>query len=107
MITNLDSLIDLERYAEDKKFQNKFIKIKKANKERLAKIILDAVRVEVGCNSIFDVQIKKLHEYKRQLLNVMHIIYQYLSLVEDKKELTVAKTYIFAGKAAPGYLALR
>ncbi len=102
-ITNLNELIELENYAEDKKFQKRFLEIKKANKERLAKIIFDTARVEVDTHSLFDVQIKRLHEYKRQLLNVMHIIYQYLNLVEDQKELTVPKTYIFAGKAAPGY----
>lgn len=103
-ITDLNKLIELEKYAEDKKFQKRFLEIKRVNKERLAAIILDTARVEVDCNSLFDVQIKRLHEYKRQFLNVMHIIYQYLRLVEDRTDLIVPKTYIFAGKAAPGYV---
>lgn len=102
-ITDLDRLRRLEECADDETFQRKFLKIKKANKERLAKVILDTARVEVDPNSLFDTQIKRLHEYKRQLLNVLYIIHQYLSLIEDQKELTVPKTYIFAGKAAPGY----
>jgi len=102
-ITNLSDLTALENYAEDEKFQKRFLEIKKKNKERLAEIIFTATRVEVDHNTLFDVQIKRLHEYKRQLLNVMHIIYQYLRLVEDREELTVPKTYLFAGKAAPGY----
>lgn len=102
-VTDLDRLRQLEKYADDETFQRKFLKIKKANKERLAKVILDTARVEVDPNSLFDTQIKRLHEYKRQLLNVLYIIHQYLSLIENQKELTVPKTYIFAGKAAPGY----
>ncbi len=102
-ITNLDKFKELENYSDDVEFQNEFLKIKKANKERLAKVILDTTRVVVDPDSLFDIQIKRIHEYKRQLLNVMHIIHQYLSLVEDKKELIVPKTYVFAGKAAPGY----
>ena len=53
--------------------------------------------------SLFDVQVKRIHEYKRQLLNVMHIIHEYLSIVEDHKDPVVSRTYLFAGKAAPGY----
>lgn len=102
-ITDLYKFKELEKFAEDKAFQEEFLDIKKNNKVRLAKTILDTTRYEVDADSIFDIQIKRLHEYKRQFLNVMHIIHQYLSLVEDKKELLVPKTYIFAGKAAPGY----
>ncbi|MBW2317155.1 MAG: glycogen/starch/alpha-glucan phosphorylase [Deltaproteobacteria bacterium] len=102
-ITDLDKLKQLERYAADEAFQNKFRKIKKDNKEQLAKVIFDTTRTEVDTNSMFDIQIKRLHEYKRQLLNVFFIIHQYLSLVEDQRKLTVPKTYVFAGKAAPGY----
>jgi starch phosphorylase len=102
-VTDLDRLVQLEEYADDKTFQKQFLKVKRANKKRLAKVILDTARVEVDLNTLFDIQIKRLHEYKRQLLNVLHIIHQYLSLVEDQKDLTVPKTYIFAGKAAPGY----
>ncbi len=103
-ITDLNILRKLERYTEDRAFQKKFLAIKRANKERLAKAILDTIRVEVDPDSLFDIQIKRLHEYKRQLLNVLHIIHQYLGLVEEQRDLTVPKTYIFAGKSAPGYL---
>jgi starch phosphorylase len=102
-VTDLDRLVQLEEYADDKTFQKQFLKVKRANKRRLAEVILDTARVEVDLNTLFDVQIKRLHEYKRQLLNVLHIIHQYLSLVEDQEDLIVPKTYIFAGKAAPGY----
>jgi starch phosphorylase len=64
-------------------------------------------RIAVNPESLFDVQIKRIHEYKRQLLNIMHIIHQYFSIVEDGKDLSVPRTYIFAGKAAPGYWAAK
>ncbi|MCK4790837.1 MAG: glycogen/starch/alpha-glucan phosphorylase, partial [Desulfobacteraceae bacterium] len=102
-ITDLDRVRQLEEYADDEAFKKQFLEIKQANKERLAKIILDTARVEVNPDTLFDTQIKRLHEYKRQLLNVMYIIHQYMSLIEDQKQLTAPKTYIFAGKAAPGY----
>ena len=102
-ITDFDRVRQLEEYADDETFQKKFLEIKRANKERLAKVILDTARVEVDPDTLFDTQIKRLHEYKRQLLNVMYIIHQYMSLIEDQKQLTVPKTYIFSGKAAPGY----
>ncbi len=106
-ITDLYALRDLEAHADDKAFQQAFQKTKTLNKEKLAKIILDTTRVKVDPDSLFDVQVKRIHEYKRQLLNVMHIIHQYLCVIEDQKEITVSKTYIFAGKAAPGYLAAK
>ena len=102
-ITDLERLRQLEEYAEDTTFQNRFLKIKRGNKERLSKVILDTTRVTVDPDTLFDAQIKRIHEYKRQLLNILHVIHQYLTLVEDEKELAVPKTYIFAGKAAPGY----
>jgi starch phosphorylase len=102
-ITDFHRVRQLEEYADDETFQKKFLEIKRANKERLEKVILDTARVEVDPDTLFDTQIKRLHEYKRQLLNVMYIIHQYISLIEDQKQLTVPKTYIFAGKAAPGY----
>jgi starch phosphorylase len=102
-VTDLDRLVQLEEYADDKTFQKQFLKVKRANKRRLAEVIFDTARVEVNLNTLFDIQIKRLHEYKRQLLNVFHIIHQYLSLVENQTQLTVPKTYVFAGKAAPGY----
>ena len=78
-------------------------RVKRSNKERLAGIIRDVLRLNVDPDSLFDIQVKRIHAYKRQLLNVMHIIDEYLSLIEDGRQPAVPRTYIFAGKAAPGY----
>ncbi len=102
-ITDLDRLRALESRASDEGFQAAFGKVKRANKQRLAKVIQETTRVHVAPDSLFDVQVKRIHAYKRQLLNVMHIIHEYLSLVEDGRTPIVPRTYIFAGKAAPGY----
>jgi len=101
--TDLDQLRKLECWADDAAFQSEFRKVKQWNKERLAKVIRETSRVKVDPASLFDVQAKRIHAYKRQLLNVMHIIQEYLSLVEDGRRPAVPRTYIFAGKAAPGY----
>jgi starch phosphorylase len=106
-ITDLDRLHSLEEYAEDEDFQRKFRCVKMRNKERLAKIIKEATGVTVNPNSLFDVQVKRIHEYKRQLLNVMNIIHQYLRVIEDDQHVPVPRTYVFAGKAAPGYWAAK
>jgi starch phosphorylase len=106
-ITDLDKLSALEPFADDQGFQQTFMQIKHANKERLARVIETTTEVTVDPASLFDIQVKRIHEYKRQLLNVMHIIHEYLCLVEDGVEPTVPRTYIFAGKAAPGYWAAK
>lgn len=102
-ITDLDQLKGLEAYADDSSFQDEFLAVKKHNKEKLTNVIKHLCRATVNTDTLFDVQIKRIHEYKRQLLNVMHIIHQYLTIVEDNKDLATQRTYIFAGKAAPGY----
>jgi starch phosphorylase len=102
-ITDLDKLKDLESFADDRVFQEDFLSVKRNNKEKLSQVIEQQCRVTVNPDTLFDVQIKRIHEYKRQLLNVMHIIHQYLCIVEDNKDLSTARTYVFAGKAAPGY----
>ena len=102
-LTDLYGLRDLESHAANAGFQAEFHKVKRSNKEKLARIIRDTARLKVDPDSLFDVQVKRIHAYKRQLLNVMHIIDEYLSLVEDGRQPTVPRTYIFAGKAAPGY----
>jgi starch phosphorylase len=102
-ITDLDQLRALEASAEDAGFQAEFRRIRRSNKEKLAKVIRDTSRVHVNPDSLFDIQAKRIHAYKRQLLNVLHIVHQYLALTEDGKEPAVPRTYIFAGKAAPGY----
>ena len=81
--------------------------MKRQNKLKLAGIIQDLTGVVVDPDSMFDVQIKRIHEYKRQLLNVMRIIRDYLGIVEHGEMPAAARTYIFAGKAAPGYWAAK
>ncbi|MEM7252637.1 MAG: glycogen/starch/alpha-glucan phosphorylase [Pseudomonadota bacterium] len=102
-VTDLDRIKGLEAFADQTDFQSSFLSVKRENKERLAKMIFDTTRVRVDPSSLFDCQAKRMHEYKRQLLNVMHIIHQYIELVEDGVVPASPRTYIFAGKAAPGY----
>jgi starch phosphorylase len=102
-ITNLDRLRDLEPLAHDPEFQNQFRAVKQFNKKRLAKWIRRTTGESVNTESLFDVHVKRIHEYKRQLLNVLHIIYEYLRLTEDGVIPAQARTWLFAGKAAPGY----
>src|SRR5579883_3244818 len=102
-ITDLDKLRALEPYADDAGFQSHFRDVKRSNKERLARLIEETTRINVDPTSLFDVQIKRIHEYKRQLLNVLHVIHRYFEIVEDGKTLAQPRTFIFAGKAAPGY----
>ena len=106
-ITDLERLKDLESSANDGAFQQEFRSIKRANKERLARVIAGTTSVAVDPDSLFDVHVKRIHEYKRQLLNVMRIIHEYLCLVEDGVQPVVPRTYVFAGKAAPGYWAAK
>jgi glycogen phosphorylase len=106
-ITDLERLHEIEPCARDSAFQEMFMQIKRANKERLARFIAQSLQVSVDPASLFDVQVKRIHEYKRQLLNVMHIMHEYLSIVEDHKDPGVPRTYLFAGKAAPGYWAAK
>lgn len=102
-ITDPVALEVLVNYAEDPIFQNKLAQIKKKNKEHLAEYIRKCAKVTVDPNSIFDVHVKRIHAYKRQLLNVLHIMAQYNQLRENPDLEMVPRTYIFAGKAAPGY----
>ncbi|HJQ23698.1 MAG TPA: glycogen/starch/alpha-glucan phosphorylase [Blastocatellia bacterium] len=106
-ITDLDTLRALEPWADDAGFQEEFRRIKRANKERLARVIRDANEIDVDPATLFDVQVKRIHEYKRQLLNVLHIIHDYVQATEEGKLPAVARTYVFAGKAAPGYWAAK
>ena len=81
--------------------------IKRRNKEKLAREVFNTTAVGIDPHSMFDVHVKRIHEYKRQLLNVMRVIHEYLSVVEDGAEPQMLRTYIFAGKAAPGYWAAK
>jgi starch phosphorylase len=102
-ITNLDALRGLESYAADATFQSQFLDIKHANKVRLARLIQDTLRLSVDPQSLFDVHVKRIHAYKRQLLKVLHIVHDYLELIDGGTPPAIPRTYIFAGKAAPGY----
>ncbi|HUR37416.1 MAG TPA: glycogen/starch/alpha-glucan phosphorylase [Terriglobales bacterium] len=106
-ITNLDRLREIESHATEREFQMEFLSIKQRNKQRLTDLIRNSAGILVDSTSLFDVQIKRIHEYKRQLLAVMRIIHDYLRIVEDGQDLLVARTCIFAGKAAPGYWAAK
>jgi len=106
-IVDLEQVHEIEKYAADPSFQQEFMQIKRSNKEKLAREIFNTTAVTVDPGSMFDVHVKRIHEYKRQLLNVMRIIHEYLSMVEDGAEPLTARTYIFAGKAAPGYWAAK
>lgn len=102
-ITDLSKISGLKIYAEDKKAQQEFMNIKYQNKVRLANYILEHNGVEVDPRSIFDVQVKRLHEYKRQLLNILHIMYLYNGLKENPDKEFYPRTFIFGAKAAAGY----
>ncbi|MFL6930258.1 MAG: glycogen/starch/alpha-glucan phosphorylase [Xanthobacteraceae bacterium] len=101
--TDLDQLRRLEPLVEDAAFRRRFREVKRANKERLADIIQKENGLTVDVDSIFDVQVKRLHEYKRQHLAVLHVVSQYLRMKADPSYDPVPRTFIFAGKAAPGY----
>lgn len=102
-ITDLAELKKLEPLVDDDSILEKLNKIKYENKKKLSLLIDKITGIKVNPHSIFDCQVKRIHEYKRQLLNALHIVYQYLQIVEDGIQLTVPKTYIFGGKAAPSY----
>jgi starch phosphorylase len=103
-IKDLSQLKQLEKFADDSAFQDKFNAVKLANKERLARLIAQSLQLELNPGAMFDVQIKRIHEYKRQLLNILHVMHEYLSIIEDGKTLPAPQVYIFGGKAAPGYV---
>ena len=102
-ITNLAHIEKLAIYATDKKAQQEFMNIKYQNKLRLAKYIKEHNGIEVDPRSIFDVQVKRLHEYKRQLLNILHVMYLYNELKEHPDMDFYPRTFIFGAKAAAGY----
>ena len=102
-ITDLSKIGKLKIYADDKKCQQEFMNIKYHNKLRLAKYIKEHNGIDVDPRSIFDVQVKRLHEYKRQLLNILHIMYLYNQLKDNPNMEMVPRTFIFGAKAAAGY----
>lgn len=102
-ITDLSQISKLKIYAEDKKAQAEFMNIKYRNKLRLAKYIKEHNGIDVNPRSIFDVQVKRLHEYKRQLLNILHVMYLYNELKQHPEKDMYPRTFIFGAKAAAGY----
>jgi starch phosphorylase len=106
-ITDLDKLRELESRTSDDVFRKEFMAIKRSNKQRLARVIAQSTGITVDPDSLFDVHVKRIHEYKRQLLHVMHIVHEYLCLIEVGTPPAVPRTHVFAGKAAPGYWAAK
>lgn len=102
-ITDLSKISGLVKYADDEKSRKEFMQIKRENKVRLAKYIKEHNDVEVNPDSIFDVQVKRLHEYKRQLLNILHVMYLYNKIKANPDMDFTPRTFIFGAKAAAGY----
>ena len=102
-ITDLSVISKLKLYVDDEKCQHEFMNIKYQNKVRLAKYIKEHNGIDVDPRSIFDVQVKRLHEYKRQLMNILHVMYLYNQLKDNPNLDIVPRTFIFGAKAAAGY----
>ena len=102
-VTDLDKLKELEKYADDENVLNRFIAIKEVKKQQLADFIKQHDGIDVDSNTIFDIQIKRLHEYKRQLLNALAILELYFEIKEGTLKDFVPTTFIFGAKSAPGY----
>jgi starch phosphorylase len=102
-IRDLSHLKQLESFAEDSAFQEKFFATKQANKQRLTKLIQYYLASNVDPDTLFDVQVKRIHEYKRQLLNLLRAIALYNRMLDDPNASCIPRTILFGGKAAPGY----
>ena len=103
-VTHLEELKKLEMLVKDENCLKEVNAIQQKNKMRLAQYIDETLGIQVNPTALFDCQVKRIHEYKRQLLNVFHIMHQYFSIVQDGKKLYNPRVYIFSGKAAPGYV---
>lgn len=103
-VTNLDNLRELEKFTKEKTFLKKWGEIKTENKKKLIEHIEQEHNVKINPDSIFDIQIKRFHEYKRQLLNVLHVIHRYNEIKANPKGDFIPRTVIFGGKAAPAYM---
>jgi glycogen phosphorylase len=102
-ITDLDELKKLREYADDHDFQQQWIEVKQANKQHLANHVFKLIGVGISPDSMFDCQTKRIHEYKRQLLNVLHVITRYNRIKANPGPDIAPRTVIFSGKAAPSY----
>jgi starch phosphorylase len=103
-VTDLSELEKLKAYAEDEKFGDAWYKIQQSSKQRLIDFNKEEMAIELDVNSLFDIQVKRIHEYKRQLLNVLHVIYLYDRIKQGDTENWVNRTVLIGGKAAPGYV---
>lgn len=102
-ITDLSQIQQIESFADDAGFRTLFADVKKRNKQRLADYIRDSLDIEINPESMFDIQVKRIHEYKRQLLAALHAVTLYNRIKENPDEEYTPRTLLFAGKAAPGY----
>lgn len=102
-LDDLEKLSELDKHAEDPTFQKQFAAVKRANKAALAQLIRDRLHVTVSPDALFDVQVKRIHEYKRQLLNIIQAVAQYAELRAHPERNWVPRVKVFGGKAAPGY----
>jgi starch phosphorylase len=102
-VSDLSELGRLAAQAEEKPFQRRFLEVKRENKSRLGRLIRERVGLDVNVDSMFDVQVKRMHEYKRQLLNMLHVITRYNRIREGRINGLLPRTVIVSGKAAPGY----
>ena len=103
-VTNLDELEQLREYADDHEFQSEWRKVKLVNKNRLARALQERTGIHVESSMLFDVQVKRIHEYKRQLLNVLHAIHLYDRIRRGDAVDLPPRAIIIGGKAAPGYV---
>jgi len=102
-ITDLEQLRKLVPYADDAGFQEAFAAVKRENKHQLIRIVKDLCHVDLDPDALFDIQVKRIHEYKRQLLNLLHVIVRYHRIIAKPDETRVPRVVMFAGKAAPSY----
>ncbi|MFW5740445.1 MAG: glycogen/starch/alpha-glucan phosphorylase, partial [Myxococcota bacterium] len=102
-VRNLDELEELLPFADDPEFRSQFRAVKRAHKKRLSAIVRELTGVAPDVDAMFDMQIKRMHEYKRQLLNVLHIVAMYIRAKKDPASLRAPRAFFFGGKAAPGY----